>query len=174
MKYPYLLFLSLLLAGPIRENSEKHIMSQFPQDVTISMNTLKLNKKNKKSVQNQVKQAFFSDQLYFWKISQNDTIIAYAFLDNVKGKSMPITFMVILNKNGTIINSSVIKYRESYGGEIGNRRWLEQFNKKNKKSSYEPGKEIDGITGATISVNSLSKGIRKIVLLFDQVKDNLE
>ena len=173
MKYSYLL-LSLLMAGPIKENSEKHIMSQFSQDVTISMNTLKLNKKNKTSVQNQVKQAFFRNELYYWKISQNDTIIAYAFLDNVKGKSMPITFMVILNTDGTIINTNVIKYREPYGGEVSNNRWLEQFNEKNEKSNYDVGKTIDGITGATISVNSLSKGIKKIVLLYSQVKDNLE
>ena len=138
------------------------------------MHTLKLNKKNKQSIQNQVKQAFYKEELYYWNISQNDTTIAYAFLDNVKGKSMPITFMVILNKDGSIINTNVIKYREPYGGEVGNNRWLEQFNEKNEKSNYDVGKTIDGITGATISVNSLSKGIKKIVLLYNQVKDNLD
>ena len=162
------------MAGPIKENSEKHIFSQFSQDINISMHTLKLNKKNKQTIQNQAQQIFYKDELYYWKISQNDTTIAYAFLDNVKGKSMPITFMVILNKEGTIKNTNVIKYREPYGGEVGNNRWLEQFNEKNEKSNYNVGKTIDGITGATISVNSLSKGIKKIVLLYSQVKDNLE
>ena len=162
------------MAGPIKENSEKHIFSQFSQDINISMHTLKLNKKNKQTIQNQAQQIFYKDELYYWKISQNDTTIAYAFLDNVKGKSMPITFMVILNKEGTIKNTNVIKYREPYGGEVSNNRWLEQFNEKNEKSNYNVGKTIDGITGATISVNSLSKGIKKIVLLYSQVKDNLE
>ena len=173
MKYSFLL-LSLLMAGPIKENSEKHIFSQFSKEINISMHTLKLNKKNKQSIQNQAQQIFYKDELYYWKISQNDTTIAYAFLDNVKGKSMPITFMVILNKEGTIKNTTIIKYREPYGGEVSNNRWLEQFNEKNEKSNYDVGKTIDGITGATISVNSLSKGIKKIVLLYSQVKDNLE
>ena len=162
------------MAGPIKENSEKHIFSQFSKDINISMHTLKLNKKNNQSIQNQAQQIFYKDELYYWKISQNDTTIAYAFLDNVKGKSMPITFMVILSEDGTIINANVIKYREPYGGEVGNNRWLEQFNEKNEKSNYDVGKTIDGITGATISVNSLSKGIKKIVLLYNQMKDNLE
>ena len=173
MKYSYLL-LSFLFASPIKEISEEYLFSQFSTEIKISMNILKINEIKKKIVQDQTQQAFYKDELYYWKISQNDTTIAYAFLDNVKGKSMPITFMVILSKDGSIINANVIKYREPYGGEVGNNRWLEQFNEKNEKSNYDVGKTIDGITGATISVNSLSKGIKKIVLLYNQVKDNLE
>ena len=174
MAYLNLLFISLLAAGPIRNNSEKHIFSQFPKDVKISMYTLDLTKKNKTSIQNEVKQVFYRDKLYYWTISQNDTTIAYAFIDNVKGKSMPITFMVILDKNGSIINTSIIKYREAYGGEVSSERWLAQFVNRNNNSSYKIGKNIDGITGATISVNSLSKGIQKIVLLFSHIKDDLK
>lgn len=173
MKYSYLL-LSFLLAGPIKENSEKHIFSQFSKEINISMHTLKLNKQIKSLIQNKTKQAFYRDELYYWKISNNDTIIAHAFLDNVKGKSMPITFMVIVNADGSIKNTSIIKYREAYGGEIGNKRWLQQFIGKKYNSKYEIGRDIDGITGATISVNSISKGIRKISILYDHVKDNLD
>ena len=89
------------------------------------------------------------------------------------GKSMPITFIVILNRDGSILSTNVIKYREAYGSEIGNLSWLSQFNKFNSNSSYKVGKDINGITGATISVNSLSKGIQKILLLFQLIKDRL-
>ena len=173
MKYTYLL-LSFLLAGPIKENSEKHIFTQFSKEINISMHTYKLNKTTKTLVQNQAKQVFFKDKLYYWNITNNDTTIAYAFLDNVKGKSMPITFMVIMNLDGSIKNSAIIKYREACGGEIGNKRWLQQFIGKNNDSKYEIRKEIDGITGATISVHSVSKGIKKIAILYDHVKDNLD
>ena len=173
MKYSYLL-LSFILASPIKDNSEKYILSQFEEKVTISLRTLTLNKAIKTQVQNQAKQAFYKDKLYYWEISKNDTTMAYAFLDNVKGKSMPITFIVIMNINGTIKNSSIIKYREAYGGEIKNKRWLKQFIGKKNDSTYEIGQEIDSITGATISVNSISKGIRKIAILYELVKDNLD
>ena len=87
MKYSYLL-LSFLFASPIKEISEEYLFSQFSTEIKISMNILKINEKNKKIVQGQAQQAFYKDELYYWKISQNDTTIAYAFLDNVKGKSM--------------------------------------------------------------------------------------
>ena len=175
MQYLYILFfISLTFSGPIQEASETYILKQFPKDIKIKMHTLPINKKIKSTVQNQAKQKFYRDKLYYWNITNNDTTIAYAFLDNVKGKSMPITFMVIMNLDGSIKNSAIIKYREAYGGEIGNKRWLQQFIGKNNDSKYEIRKEIDGITGATISVHSVSKGIRKIAILYDHVKDNLD
>ena len=115
----------------------------------------------------------YRNELYYWTISNDDTKIAYALMDNVIGKSMPITFLVILNNEGAILASKVIKYREAYGGEVGNKNWLSQFNKLTNSSEYIVGENIDGISGATISVNSLSKGIQKIAVLFPLIKDKL-
>ena len=168
------LYGGILLGGsPIRDAAEKYIISQFDVDVSIYMHTLKLNTKLKILVQNKVKQRFYRDELYYWNISNNDTTIAYALMDNVLGKSMPITFLVILNNEGNILASEVIKYREAYGSEVGNKNWLAQFTYFNDTTGFKVGKNIDGISGATISVNSLSKGIQKMVVLFPFIKDKL-
>ena len=175
MHYIYLLFfISSALASPTKEASETYILKQFPKDIKIKMHTLPINKKIKSTVQNQAKQKFYRNKLYYWNISTKDSTIAYAFLDNVKGKSMPITFMVILDRRGNVIHSTIIKYREGYGGEVGNERWLAQFNHYSPDSSYKVGKDIDAISGATISVNSVTKGIQKIVLLYPYIKDKLQ
>ena len=171
----YLILLGGILFGgsPIRDAAEKYIISQFDVDVSISMHTLKLDTELKVLVQNKVKQRFYRDELYYWNISNNDTTIAYALMDNVLGKSMPITFLVILNNEGNILASEVIKYREAYGDEVGNKNWLAQFTHCNNTADFKVGKNIDGISGATISVNSLTKGIQKIAILFPLIKDKL-
>ena len=172
----YLILLGGFLSGgsPIRDATEKYIISQFDVDVSINMHTLKLDTELKALVQNRVKQRFYRDELYYWTISNNNgTTIAYAIMDNVLGKAMPITFLVILNNDGRIINSEVIKYREAYGGEVGNKNWLAQFTHFSDTSDFKLGKNIDGISGATISVNSLTKGIQKIAILFPLIKDKL-
>ena len=92
---------------------------------------------------------------------------------NILGKAMPITFLVSVEIDGRIINSEVIKYREAYGGEVGNKNWLAQFTHFSETSNFKLGKNIDGISGATISVNSLTKGIQKIAILFPLIKDKL-
>ena len=171
----YLILLGGFLSGgsPIRDATEKYIISQFDVDVSINMHTLKLDAKLKALVQNRVKQRFYRDELYYWTISNNDTTIAYALMDNVLGKAMPITFLVILNNEGSILATEVIKYREAYGGEVGNKNWLAQFTHFSDTSDFKLGKNIDGISGATISVNSLTKGIQKIAILFPLIKDKL-
>jgi len=159
--------------SPIKTATEKFIFTQFSDNVNLSMHTLTLPPALKSKVQNNVKQIFYRDNLYYWNIANEDSTLAYAFLDNVIGKSMPITFVVIINPKGNIIASHVVKYREAYGGEVGNKNWLSQFNKLTDSSKYIVGKNIDGISGATISVNSLSKGIQKIAVLFPLIKDKL-
>ena len=175
MKYSILIILtSFLAAGDIKISCEEHLSNLYPVDTDFSMHILLLDKQVKKKVENKVKQKFYRDKLYYWNITKGDSTMAYAFLDNVIGKSMPITFLVILNMNGNIINTNVIKYREAYGGEVGNIRWLKQFFNRNKNSSYNLGGNIDGISGATISVKSMSKGIQKITTLFPLVQSQLK
>jgi Na+-translocating ferredoxin:NAD+ oxidoreductase RnfG subunit len=175
MQYFILIILtSILVAGDIKSACEEHLLSLYLKDTDIRMHILNLDQQIKKEVENQVKQKFYRDKLYYWSISQRDTTIAYAFLDNVIGKSMPITFMVILNIDGNIINANVIKYREAYGSEVGNKGWLQQFINFNNNSDYSNGKDIDGISGATISVKSMSKGMQKITTLYSLIQNQLK
>ena len=175
MQYFILIILtSFLAAGDIKNSCEKYLLNLYPENTDINMHILKLDKQMKKDVENKVKQKFYQDKLYYWTILQSDTTIAYAFLDNVIGKSMPITFMVILNIDGDIINTNVVKYREAYGGEVGNKGWLQQFINFNNNSDYTIGKDIDGISGATISVKSMSKGMQKITTLYSLIQNQLK
>ena len=67
----------------------------------------------------------------------------------------------------------IVKYREPYGGQISNKKWLDQFNGKDNSSSYKIGDEISTISGATISVNSITKGIRKLTILISLIGNDL-
>ena len=63
----------------------------------------------------------------------------------------------------------MIKYREAYGGEVGSKAWLNQFIAYTDSSKYKIGDDISGITGATISVHSVTKGIRKLTYLIKEI-----
>ena len=67
-------------------------------------------------------------------------------------------FMVLLDENKTIKLVKILVYREDYGGEIGGKRWLRQF-----IGWKEPKPFVDGISGATISVNSLKYSINNLL-----------
>ena len=163
-----LTFASLVLGSEIKEKTLQVINDYYQQEIKIEKFKFKIPKKIKKQIQNQIKQKFYRDQIYYWTI-KIDNKIHYALMDNTLGKTMPITFLVIFNENQEVIHSSIIKYREGYGGEISGKKWLTQFIGMKQDSLYKHEKEIDGITGATISVKSFTKGISKLSLLLPYV-----
>ena len=171
----YFLFFSSanIFAQEIKERTETIIKESFGKDVSFTFRKYTLTSNIKRKIENTVKQKFFKDLLYVYKISLKDTVIAFGFLDNVIGKSMPITFFVLLDVEGNIISTNIIKYREPYGGAVSNENWNEQFTGKNSDSDFTIGKSVNGISGATISVNSVTKGIRKITLLYEEIKDDI-
>ena len=163
-----ILILSLNFGGEIKEKTLQVINNYYNQDIEIQELKFKISKKIKNQIQNQIKQKFYRDQIYYWTIKIDDKK-HYALMDNTIGKTMPITFLIIFNENQEVIHSSIIKYREAYGGEISGKNWLAQFIGMKQDSLYKHGKEIDGITGATLSVKSFTKGISKLSLLLPYV-----
>ena len=54
-------------------------------------------------------------------------------------------------------------YRESHGGEVGSKRWLKQFIGVSSKKYLEYQDDIVGISGATISVKSMTNEVNKLL-----------
>lgn len=161
------------LQGGIKEEVEKSLINQFGDSAQLSMKKMMLTKEMRIQIEKKVHQRFFKDFIYVWAIEANDSVKAYGLLDNVKGLSMPITFLVIFDPSGVILNTSVIKYREPYGGEISSPGWTTQFKGRNATSNFAVGGEIDGISGATISVYSMATGVMKLSMLFPLIKAQL-
>ena len=77
----------------------------------------------------------------------------------LRTKADDFDYLVLFDKDLIIIKSKVLIYREDYGGEIGSKRWLSQFISKNRDSILGYGEEITAISGATISVKSMTASI---------------
>ena len=172
MNYKYILIIissQILLSSPIMDKTLDKIKQSFPNNISIKHNLYQIDKKTLKEIQNTVRQKFFRKEVNCWHIINDDSTHYYAILDNVKGKSLPITFLTIFDENKKVFDSSIIKYREAYGGEIASKSWLNQFLNYTDSSNYNVGDAISGISGATISVNSVTKGINKLSILIDYI-----
>lgn len=72
------------------------------------------------------------------------------------GKERPITIGVVINQN-RIEKIKVLVFRESRGGEVRHPFFTNQFKHAELSDSAELSRNIDGITGATLSVRALKK-----------------
>ena len=162
------------LYGGIREDVEKILTKELSDTVILSHQKFTIPKEVKNKIQSRTKQKFFRNELNIWTISTADTISHYAIIDNSLGKSMPITFLVVFTTDGKIRYTQIVKYREPYGGEISSLSWTSQFMGMSNESEFKMGKTIDGISGATISTHSVTKGIHKLSLLFSYIENQLK
>ncbi len=89
--------------------------------------------------------------------------MGYLVMDHVIGKSYPINFMVLLSPDGKVQNVEIMVYREPQGWEVRFKSFLQQFFGKDASSDF---KDVNSITGATISVRSVTRGVRKAVVAY--------
>ncbi len=169
----FLLLATSVFAGDIKSITEEEILKNFETTVKIEIEKFYLDEINTIEIEKKVSQRFFNDFVYFWQVFENDSLVAIAMLDNVYGKSMPITFLTVFDQSGEIISVRIIKYRESIGGEVESTYWLEQFVGKKTDNEFKVGQEIDAISGATISVHAITNGVKKLTLIFPYIQQKV-
>ena len=97
-------------------------------------------------------------RIKFYVGKKGDSILGYALIDHQIGKSFPITFMTVLNIDGTVRDVEILIYREPRGWEVRYPSFMDQFNGRNAESDY---RSVNSITGATLSVRALVKGVSR-------------
>jgi Na+-translocating ferredoxin:NAD+ oxidoreductase RnfG subunit len=97
------------------------------------------------------------------RISRGDSLLGFAQVGNVIGKDQPITFLVAVDPADRLKDIDVLVYREPYGGEVAYEPWRKQFRGKTAADSLRVGKGIRSISGATISVQAVTAGVRRIL-----------
>jgi Na+-translocating ferredoxin:NAD+ oxidoreductase RnfG subunit len=167
-----ILFISASFAGEIRDKAVQIIADNFSDSAEVITYKLSINKSLKSSSEKFAQQRFFSNFVYYYEIKEKNETIGFAVLDNVLGKVKPITFLVILNSDLSVKSVDIIKYREQYGGAIEKKAWLDQFLSKNIESELKLNTGIDGISGATISVKAVIKGVKRLLYLVNNLGED--
>jgi hypothetical protein len=105
-------------------------------------------------------------RLRYWR--RNDTT---AWILEETGKERPITLGVVV-KADRIERLSVLIFREKRGDEIRHAFFTDQFARLTLNSDLKLNDDIDGISGATLSVRAAEKIARLALYLHKQVTDS--
>lgn len=103
-----------------------------------------------------------------WRVEYDGKILGYFVADEVVGKHELITYVVGIGVDKTIKQVEIIEYRESHGSEIRHSDWRAQFVGKSANDRLVVGSDIKNISGATLSCQHVSRGVKQIL---DLIKD---
>ncbi|MGH7522362.1 MAG: FMN-binding protein, partial [Gemmatimonadales bacterium] len=96
-----------------------------------------------------------------FRVARGDSLLGFAVVRAVKGKDQPITFLVATDPADRLRDVDILVYREPYGGEVAYEAWRRQFRGKSTEDQLEVGRDVRSISGATISVNAVTLGVRR-------------
>ena len=98
----------------------------------------------------------------FYAIKQEDIVLGYFVVAQAPSKFHQFDYYIIFNSDAQILKIEILQYRENYGSEICSKNWLASFINISTNTYSEYNRRIDGISGATISVNSIKRDIFKV------------
>lgn len=110
------------------------------------------------------------DKAYHFRIGRKgEEVVGYAIKLDVIGKERPITFLIGIEPSAEIKGMEVLVYRESEGSEVRHPRFMRQFSKKKKEDPLRLGRDIQPISGATLSSRAAAYAARKALAIFEVV-----
>ncbi len=92
----------------------------------------------------------------------------YAVLTNTIGKYKHMTYMVGVDPRGEVTNVELLVFRDARGSEVSRKRFNSQYRGKTCLDPLRINKDIINISGATMSVRSMSAGVKRVLVLIDE------
>lgn len=102
------------------------------------------------------------------RVRRGGELLGFGRVLEVRGKEQPITVLVAVDSSARLRDIDILAYREPYGGEVAYPAWRHQFRGKTAAAPLEVGRDIRGISGATISVNAVTQGVRRCLADFER------
>jgi Na+-translocating ferredoxin:NAD+ oxidoreductase RnfG subunit len=117
--------------------------------------------KHWESKNNQVLSVQKDKHLEVFSVFDEGKQLGWMVLAEAKGRYEYFDVLLIYSGKGILEHLKVLAYRSSYGMEITNPRWLRQFYGSSAAKKVKYKKDIDGLSGATFSAESLINMVNK-------------
>ena len=88
-------------------------------------------------------------------------LLGYAVTEKVVSRSGPFTIFVVITPDLCVKQADVLEYRAIHGRNVRSPKFTNQFVGKCAKDAIELDKDIDAISGATLSSHAMTGGVRK-------------
>ena len=147
---------------------EECLKIMFPRSERVHKDTVKLSPEKKSLIEERIGWKFPEEFFEVYIVETGSQIDGYAVVQNTIGKHKPMTYMVGVDNKGSVSDIELLIFRESRGSEVRQKRFNAQYEGKTVLDPVRINKDIINISGATMSVRSMSAGIKRVLVLVDE------
>lgn len=149
-------------------SEEEAVKIMLPKSERIRKEVLALTQEKKELIEQRIGWKFPEQSFEVFIGESGDTIDGYAMVHNTIGKHKHMTYMVGVDAKGACSDVELLVFREARGSEVGRKRFNVQYEGKTVLDPIRINKDIINITGATMSVRSISAGVKRVLVLIDE------
>ena len=147
---------------------EEGVKVILPKSERVRKETIKLSPEKKTLIEERIGWKFPEDSFDVYIGETGTQIDGYAVVQNTIGKHKHMTYMVGVDNKGLVSDVELLTFRESRGSEVRQKRFNAQYEGKSVLDPVRINKDIINITGATMSVRSISAGVKRVLVLVDE------
>ncbi|MBD3647104.1 MAG: FMN-binding protein [Pseudomonadales bacterium] len=146
----------------------------FPDADHIQRRTLFLEPEQQQRLSDTAHSRFESRLLTVYTGYRGNQVIGYAFIDSAIVRSKPAATLTVLARDGTLRELRILAWQEPPDYRPP-QRWLQRLagRRLDGPGSLRVGHDVDGISGATLSVRMLTAHVRRALAIHDVLLDEL-
>ena len=141
----------------------------FPDSDSIRSEVLTITEDQKRRIEERIGWHFPETTFDCFIGETKGKVDGWAFIQNTIGKHKPMTYMVGVDPEGEVSNVEILVYRESRGSEVSKKRFNYQYQGKTMHDPIRINRDVINISGATMSVRSMSAGVKRALVLADEL-----
>jgi hypothetical protein len=141
----------------------------FPKSERVTYRTLVLDPALRARLRQRLGYAPARDRYTIFVAQTQGKVDGYAVIDDEVGLHQPITFATRLSTRGIIERVEIMVYREPRGDEVRDARFRKQFEGKTAQDPLRLDRDIDAVSGATISSASTAVAVRRAAVLVEEL-----
>jgi H+/Na+-translocating ferredoxin:NAD+ oxidoreductase subunit G len=147
---------------------EEALKLMFPKSERIRKDLIHLTPETKAQIEERIGWKFPEEGFEVHIGETGAQIDGYVVVQNTIGKHKPMTYMVGVDNRGRVSNVELLVFREARGSEVRTKRFNSQYEGKTVLDPVRINKDIINISGATMSVRSISAGVKRVLVLVDE------
>jgi hypothetical protein len=141
----------------------------FPKSEKVTFRTFTLDSSLKSRLASRLGYMPAKDRYNIFVATTNNHVDGFAVIDEEQGLHQPITFATRLSPRGVIERLEIMVYREPRGDEVRDPRFRHQFEGKTAQDPLRVSRDIDAVSGATVSSASMAVGARRAAILVEEL-----
>ena len=134
----------------------------------VRKDVIRLSREKKDAIEQRIGWKFPEESFELYIGETVGRIDGYAMVHNTIGKHKHMTYMVGVDNRGACTDVELLVFREAKGSEVRRKRFNAQYEGKTVFDPIRINKDIINISGATMSVRSISAGVKRVLVLVDE------